>query len=99
MNVKIIYRPQVVTDLAEAAIWYKGRRPGLEAEFLADFEQTLAAIERNPLQYQTVERDLRRAMMRDFPYGIFYAVREDHLLVVACLHSRRNPATWRERLR
>jgi len=59
----------------------------------------LAAIESNPLQYQIIEGETRRAMLHRFPYGVMYVVSDHELLIVACLHARRNPARWRERLR
>jgi len=71
----------------------------LEAEFLHDIQETLATIERNPLQYQIVERKTRRAMLRRFPYGVMYVLSDHELLIVGCLHARRNPAHWRARLR
>ena len=99
MTRRLLFRPQVATDIAEAIEWYATRRPGLEVEFRGDFQTTLAAIERNPLQYQVVERGIRRASLRRFPYGIMYVVSDQELLIVACLHGRRNPAQWRGRLK
>jgi hypothetical protein len=53
-------------------------------------------IERNPFQYQIIEREIRRASLRRFPYGVLYIVSGEELLIVGCLHGRRNPA-WRKR--
>jgi len=99
MTRRVLFRPQVVPDLAEAADWYRNSRSGLETEFLRDFQETWSTVERNPLQYQIVEREMRRAMLRRFPYSVMYVLSDDALLIVGCLHARRNPARWRERLR
>lgn len=98
MSRTLLFRPQVATDLAEAIEWYRNSRFGLKTDFLHDFQATLAAIERNPLQYQIVERETRRALLRRFPYGVMYVFSHHELLIVGCLHTRRNPARWRERL-
>jgi hypothetical protein len=90
MSPRLSFRPQVADDLAEAIDWYAGQRPGLEVAFRQDFEETL--IERNPFQYQIIEREIRRASLRRFPYGVLYIVSGEELLIVGCLHGRRNPA-------
>jgi hypothetical protein len=59
MSRTFLFRPQVASDLAGAVNWYRNNRPGLDAEFLRDFEATLAAIDRNPLQYQIVRQQTR----------------------------------------
>lgn len=98
MSRALLFRPQVATDLSEAVSWYRENRPGLDAKFLRDFEATLAAIERNPLQYQIVDRQMRRAMLRGFPYAVMYVASEQDILIVGCRHVRRNPAEWKKRL-
>lgn len=95
MSRKLLFRLQVTTDIAEAVEWYAFHRPGLEVAFLDDFQ---AAIERDPLQYQIVERGMRRGLLRRFPYGVIYVVSDQELLIVGCLHGRRSPANWRRRL-
>jgi hypothetical protein len=37
-----------------------------------DIERAVAFIRENPKLYQVVYKDLRRALLRDFPYGLFY---------------------------
>jgi plasmid stabilization system protein ParE len=98
MSRKLLFRPQVAADIAETVAWYAFHRPGLETDFVEDFHPALATIERNPFQYQIVEREIRRATLRRFPYGVMYVVSDQELLIVACLHGRRNPANWRRRL-
>ena len=62
------------------------------------FEQyEKSEIERNPLQYQLIHRELRRALVRRFPYSIFYLLEENHIIVTAVLHARSNPAVWDDR--
>ena len=67
MSRSLVFRNEVAGDLAAAIIWYRNNRPGLDADFQREFEATVAAIERNPLQYQVVERGMRRAILHGFP--------------------------------
>lgn len=41
---------------------------------------------------------IRHGSMQVFPYGIFYYVRDNQVVVVAYAHSRRRPGYWRTRL-
>lgn len=57
------------------------------------------AIGVHPAQYPAVYRDVRRALVHRFPYGVFYVPREDRIFVVACFHARRDPALLIDRIR
>jgi hypothetical protein len=48
--------------------------------------------------YPTVYRRARRIKLRRFPYNVFYVESDDELLIVACMHGRRDPRRWRRRL-
>ena len=98
MNRTLRFHSAVAGDVAAAIIWYRNNRPGLDADFEREFNTTVAAIEHNPLQYQVVDRGLRRAMLHGFPYAVMYTVSEEQVLIVGCRHTRRNPAEWRRRL-
>jgi plasmid stabilization system protein ParE len=64
---------------------------------VAEVEATLNRISDNPLQYQTIYREMRRAIPRKFPYGVFYRVEQDAIVVFAIVHLHRNPASWQDR--
>jgi hypothetical protein len=44
-----------------------------------------------------VTAKVRRALVRRFPYSVFFTFRDDTTTVIACLHHRRNPRLWRRR--
>lgn len=92
MTAKVTLRPRAQTDIIEARKWYEERRPGLGREFLDDVQRVLAAVAQRPAQYPEVYRDVRRALVRQFPYGVFYVVREGQVFVIACFHAKRDPA-------
>jgi hypothetical protein len=55
------------------------RSTGLGDTMLAAFGTTLAAIERYPFSYAKIFREIRRAELRRFPYGIFCTARTKKL--------------------
>lgn len=57
--------------MAEAFDWYEERRDGLGHEFLAEVQATLSRIENNPLHHATIHQNVRRGLVRRFPYKVF----------------------------
>ena len=97
MSFTLKVRPAAAADLEDAYRWYEARRPGLGGEFLESAGSTLEAIVRQPKRFPLVHRDLRRALLRRFPYGIFFRIQGDRLMVVACFHAKRDPRRWQSR--
>jgi plasmid stabilization system protein ParE len=60
-------------------------------------DASLAAIQRHPLAYPIVFGRLRRAVLRRFPYSVIYDLSGDEILIVACIHGRRDPKRWQDR--
>lgn len=48
----------------------------------------------NPRQVPVIESEVRRALLRRFPYAIYFLVTANHIAVVAVLHVRRYPQEW-----
>lgn len=86
------------TDIKDAVEWYRGVGTGLDDEFIRAVDASLHAICRNPSLYPEVYKNVRRGLLRKFPYGIYYFVFEETVVVLACFHSRRNPQDWQDRV-
>lgn len=86
-------------DLQAAFDWYESERSGLGDEFLLAVEAAFAAVARRPESFAMVESDIRRASLRRFPYGVFYLIHGDSIIVVAVMHAKRNPRLWLKRRR
>lgn len=97
MTVEVRLRPEAERDLVDAATWYEERRPGLGRQFLDEARAVLSSISEAPLAYHVVHRSARRALMRRFPFGIFYLVEPDQVVVIGILHGSRDPNSWKRR--
>ena len=89
--------PEAVVELEEARSWYADIRPALGLRFARMMEQTVAVVSKQPLRFPEVYRGRRRANVPYFPYGIFFEVSDDHILVIACFHASRDPKRWQSR--
>jgi toxin ParE1/3/4 len=94
---RLLIRRQTKSDLRQAARWYEGQSPGLGREFVAEVEATLSRVVENPLQHQTIYRDVRRAIPHKFPYGVFYRIEQNNIVVFAIVHLHRDPSAWQDR--
>lgn len=90
-------RQEAEADLSDAARWYEERQPGLGSEFLDEVRRSLSSIADHPGLYPRVSGDIRRALIRRFPFGVFYLVDEPDIVVLAVMHGSRAPSRWKIR--
>ena len=91
--------PSAYADVDRVFQWYETQRPGLGRQFVERVDEAIARIERNPLAHAALVRDARRVNLKQFPYGLWYTVRENGEIVIACLHHRRDPRLVKERMK
>ena len=94
---QIVVRPAAAADIDEAFLWYEGQHPSLGHEFLAAAQTLIDAVAQYPLRYPVARRNTRRALLRRFPYAIYFRIYDEAIVVVACMHGRRNPRRWQVR--
>ena len=94
---KLLLRPAAAADAEEAYRWYERQRVGLGEEFLATVDATLRDIVASRATYAVIHRDARRALLHRFPYAIFYRLYDETVIIIACMHGRRNPQRWKGR--
>lgn len=70
-------------EIAEAFLWYAKESRTATERLLGFVDDKLSIIQRNPLQYPVVHKTIRRALIKKFPYSIFYLIDENRL---KCLH-------------
>jgi len=94
---RFIVRPLAEADVQAAFDWYEERAAGLGHEFLRAIDVCYATIERSPELYPVVYRGLRRALLRRFPYAVYYVITADTIQIAGCVHGRRHPRRWMRR--
>jgi toxin ParE1/3/4 len=81
----------------EAQDWYEGEAAGLGRRFRQAVDAMVERMSDNPRQFPTVFKNVRRALLRRFPYSLFFVVEDDALIVIACFHASRDPSRWQGR--
>jgi plasmid stabilization system protein ParE len=96
---QIIVHPEAEVEVQQAFDWYEEQSEGLGLEFLRAIEACLAGVTRNPFAYTVVKvPNVRRAILRRFPYTLFYLVDDEAIVVVAVFNVKRRPIDWMRRV-
>ena len=94
----VVVQPEATQEIDDAFGWYENKEPGLGFRFLHNLEISYAAIARRPEIFQPVQGGFRRALMRKFPYAVFFEFDEKLAVVHSVFHCSRNPVEWQSRL-
>ena len=93
------FHPEALEEYQEAAKYLGGKEPGLDLRFVDCVERAIASIVEDPHRWRCLEEDVRRCLTRVFPYGIFYTIEPDFILIVAVAHCSREPGYWKRRVK
>lgn len=91
--------PEAAAEYTAQRRWYESKREGLGADFERCVESALKNALRSPELYPVVHRDVRRVLVRRFPFGIFYRPTDDGITVIAIFNCARAPKIWKSRRR
>lgn len=97
MKRKVIVRPEAESDLRVAFGWYEERVEGLGRAFVRRVDSLISSISRSPSAHPQVHRQIRRALVRRFPFGLFYLFDDEKIVVLAVMHVKRHPLNWQTR--
>ncbi len=91
------FADEALEEYIAAGQYYNRQVPGLGDEFADEIEVGVRAITMAPLTWRIVEADVRRYLVQRFPYGIYYTMEDDVIVIWAIKHLHRDPDYWQER--
>jgi plasmid stabilization system protein ParE len=94
----VVLRREAQAEFDEAFDWYEARRSGLGVDFAERVQEVFDRIAANPQIHGNVLQDVRKAVVRKFPYCVFYREEAAQVLVLAVFHSKRDPGIWQSRV-
>jgi plasmid stabilization system protein ParE len=98
MSVPFIITPEAEQDLTDGRDWYERQKDGLGIEFVLAVGAVFERLQANPRMHQIVRKDVRRAVVKRFPYVVFYRALADRTEVIAVHDARRDPKRWQKRV-
>lgn len=97
MTARLVFGRQARAEYETAADWYEKECAGLGTAFQNAVQSAIDQIAAHPAQFPKIHGDIRQAVIRRFPYCIYFRERGAAIDVLAVFHSARNPALWRWR--
>lgn len=94
---RLVVQPQSDLDIQAAAVWYEDQQSRLGLRFLDELEVVFRRIVDNPRQFPCVDGNVHRALLRHFPYGVYFLAESEDINVLAVLHLHREPDMWKSR--
>lgn len=98
MAAELVVASEAEQDIAEAYAWYEGQRVGLGEEFMGCVDACIEAFRRLPEMHAEIYQSYRRALVRRFPYMVFYEFTGNVVTVYCVFHTSQDPDKWVRRL-
>ncbi len=88
---------QAEQELWDAMDYYDEKRKQLGQEFAQELRAIMKTVWEHPARFPTVKDNIRKAVVKKFPYIIIFEIQEDTVFVLAIFHTSRNPDSWEGR--
>jgi plasmid stabilization system protein ParE len=99
MKYRSVLSPDARADIRSAVRWYQRIDPNLAFRFKVETLATRWRIERFPFQFPLIKNTARRALLKRFPYSIYFNLNDDEVSVIAVVHQRRSDNIWMDRIK
>ena len=93
MALPIVFRRIAKLEMDESISWYEAQRAGLGLDFAAKIDVFLRRIAEMQEQFPQIRGEIRRAVLRRFPYTLHFLIEPDRIVILAVFHVKRNPRT------
>lgn len=84
-------------EFEEAARWYETQRRGLGSQFILALEAKLDTIRKSPEIFPIAHHEYRRAILKRFPFAIFFELVNSDIHILAVYHTSREPNIFADR--
>ena len=91
------FHPEADAEMMAAASYYEAQQTGLGRRFLVAVQDAVNRVALRPGLYPVVELDVRRCLLKMFPFAVLFRERAGMIVVMAVMHLHREPAYWKDR--
>jgi len=76
----VVFLPEAEQEMLEAAKYYESQATDLGIDFLSEVERAVNSIAELPMTWPVIEGELRRRLVRRFPFGILYRIEPEEIV-------------------
>lgn len=95
---KHAFHPEAIEEYLAAVSYYADISPRLAKSFVNAIDSGIDEILAYPKAWRIVEDDVRRYLIKRFPFGIYYCIEGDRIMIYAVMHMSRDPNYWKNRI-
>jgi len=96
--IPLVFLDEARAEFDDAVDWYEQQKAGLGEVFVAFVQEVFDRITVLPRIHPVVYNDVRRAVVKKFPYVVHYQVESDRIVIVSVFHCHRDPSIWKSRI-
>jgi plasmid stabilization system protein ParE len=85
-------------EAREAIDHYDQLTPELGHRFIASLHAAVRLLEEYPESSPVIAKDVRKKVLLEFPYTLFYRITDIEVLILAVAHQGRRPGYWIKRM-
>ena len=95
---KYSFHPEAKSEFVQAIEYYEECERSLGYDFAVEVYSAIERALSCPKAWPIIEDNVRRSLVRRFPYGILYAEEDEVIYILAVMHLHRNHGYWKQRL-
>lgn len=90
------FHPAALSEFQAAIDWYAERTPIAAAGFVILVERAIQLAREQPLSAPPWpgQDEIRRRVLRGYPYSILYLVEPAEIVILGVAHHKRRPGYW-----
>lgn len=92
-----IYHAEAFDEYREAVSHYKNISLNVANQFVINVEHGVALIREQPHAWSIVSKNIRRSIVKGYPYSIFFSEFNGKIYILAMAHQKRKPNYWKKR--
>ena len=93
----VSFHPDAADEFEEAVVYYEDCQTGLGKQLSQEIDAAIQLILAFPNAWTTLENEIKRILIRRFPFGLLYILRNDEIYILAVMNLNRNPSYWKKR--
>lgn len=79
---KVIFHPDAEKEFQEAIAYYEERQENLGYDFALEIHDAIQRALDFPEAWPKLTDEVRRSLVRRFPFGLLYSVEEDQFVII-----------------
>jgi hypothetical protein len=91
------FHPEAEAEFNKAIDYYEQIDPGLGVDFAIEVHSAIQRSVSFQIAWSVIDGEIRRSLVRRFPFGILYSIEKEGIFVIAVMHLHRMPEYWKHR--